>query len=356
MGRESVTIEAENVQSGTEAAALRADARSAGPSLKRWLLSISINDWIVLAYLLTLDVAIIMSDNAGAARDQAIFEMSTLLAFFVGIVVVLIRGGVLDHPLLTPFAFRLGHYGGIQLTYFFMRGFLPVVNPGSLDRELHDLGLRAFGVEPALFFERWVTPATTEWFAFFYYGYFFVLGLHVLPIIFLCRNARILSEFALGLLIVLSVGQSLYLVVPGYGPAAGLPQLFSVDLPSGVWWNLVNQIVATAGAQKDIFPSIHTAAPTFILLFSFHNRAHLPYRFTWPMVAFFVFNIIIATMFLRWHWLVDIVAGLALALFAYVASVHGTRWESRHRARHGLPAAWPEWPPRTPQRTRGSPA
>ncbi len=314
------------------------------PSIGSWLRCVSLNDWIVFSYLGILNVAIFASERSGPARDQAILQMAGLLIAFSTIVLVLIRGGFLRHPLLTPLAFRLSHYGGIQFTYFFMRGFLPIVNPGSLDLELHQIGMRLFGLEPALAMEPWISQATTEWFAFFYYGYFFVLGLHVIPILFLSRNERILSEFALGLLLVLTVGQSLYLVVPGYGPASGLPALFSHELPAGVWWNLVRQIVQSAGAQKDIFPSIHTAAPTFILLFSFHNRAYLPYRFTWPLVALFVFNIIIATMFLRWHWLVDIVAGLSLAFIAYVGGVLGSRWERRHRAEHGLPPAWPEWP------------
>lgn len=329
-------------------AASFADRAAAGPrSLRDWLLRVSLNDWIVLAYLGVLNVAVLSSDGNGAERDMAILQVAALFGVFAIVVVGLIRGGLLTHPVWSPLAFRLCHYGSIQLTYFFMRGFLPIVNPGTLDRELHELGMTLFGVEPALALEPWISSGTTEWFAFFYYGYFFVLGLHVVPIIFFSRHPRILSEFALGLLLVLSVGQSLYLVVPGYGPAS-LPALFERELPPGIWWNLVEQLVASAGAQKDIFPSIHTAAPTFILLFSFHNRAHLPYRFTWPLVGFYSFNIIVATMFLRWHWLVDIVAGLTLALVAYVGSVVGTRWETEHRRRHGLPPAWPEWSPASP--------
>jgi len=329
---------------GTASAPLGATTTSAAPrTVREWLARVSLNDWIVLAYLGLLNFGVLISNSTGPERDRAWLHVAMLLIVFSTVVLGLIRGGILTHPFFCPLAFRLSHYGCIQLTYFFMRGLLPIVNPGSLDRDLHEFGVRFFGVEPALALESWITSGTTEWFAFFYYGYFFVLGLHVIPIIFFSRHARILHEFALGLLLVLGVGQSLYLIVPGYGPSNGLPTLFTRELPAGVWWNLVEQLVATAGAQKDIFPSIHTAAPTFILLFSFRNRAHLPYRYTWPLAAFFSFNIIVATMFLRWHWLVDIVAGLALALFAYVGSVKGTRWEIEHRRRRGLPPAWPVW-------------
>jgi hypothetical protein len=342
-----MTVNPENVLQPT-GRALGTNAAAAPRNLREWLARVSLNDWIVLAYLGVLNLAVLVSSGFGPAHERVLLQVGGLLVVFSVVVLGLVRGGVLTHPILCPLAFRLSHYGCIQLTYFFMRGLLPLVNPGSLDRELHELDLTLFGIEPALALEPFISRGTTEWFAFFYYGYFFVLGLHVIPILFFSRHPRILSEFALGLLLVLGVGQSMYLVVPGYGPSSGLPALFQRELPSGVWWNLVQQLVASAGAQKDIFPSIHTAAPTFILLFSFHNRAYLPFRYTWPLVAFFVFNIIIATMFLRWHWLVDIVAGLVLALSAYLAGVAGTRWEMEHRKRRALPPAWPEWP-RAPQ-------
>ena len=197
-----------------EAAPASSSAGAPRAPIWGWLRRISLNDWIVLAYLAMLDVSVLTSQHHGAARDRAILEVSALLFCFFTVVVVLVRGEILTHPWLRPLAFRFCHYGGIQVTYFIMRGLLPVVNPGSLDLELHQLDLRWFGVEPALALQAWVSPATTEWFAFFYYSYFIVLGMHVLPIIFFGRDSRLLSEFALGLLLVLSVGQSLYLLVP----------------------------------------------------------------------------------------------------------------------------------------------
>jgi membrane-associated phospholipid phosphatase len=99
--------------------------------------------------------------------------------------------------------------------------------------------------------------------------------------------------------------------------------------------------VAEGGALKDIFPSLHTAAPTFIALYSFRNRALPPYRYTWPLVLFFAMNIIVATMFLRWHWIVDVVAGLVLAIASQVVGVVMTRFELDRRARYHLGSTWP---------------
>src|SRR5690606_21055932 len=117
--------------------AIPSPTASAPRTLREWLLRVSLNDWIVLAYLGVLNVAVLSSEGHGPARDRAILQVAALLLVFGTVVVGLIRGGVLTHPIMSPLAFRLCHYGSIQLTYFFMRGFLPIVNPGTLDRELH---------------------------------------------------------------------------------------------------------------------------------------------------------------------------------------------------------------------------
>jgi membrane-associated phospholipid phosphatase len=132
-------------------------------------------------------------------------------------------------------------------------------------------------------------------------------------------------------------------LVPGYGPYRAIAGEFQHALPSGMWLNVVMEAVAEGGAQKDIFPSLHTAAPTFIALYSFRHRALPPYRYTWPLVLFFAANIIVATMFLRWHWLVDVVAGLALAVTSQVLSVWVTEHELVRRARERLVPTWPEF-------------
>jgi membrane-associated phospholipid phosphatase len=93
----------------------------------------------------------------------------------------------------------------------------------------------------------------------------------------------------------------------------------------------------------DIFPSLHTGAPTMLALFSFRNRKDLPFRYTWPVVAFCAVNIIIATMFLRWHYLIDVVAGFSIAVGAVLLGRPVVRWELARRARENLGELWPEF-------------
>jgi membrane-associated phospholipid phosphatase len=312
------------------------------------LRSLAVQDYLVLAYTLLLNLSVAAAPP-GAIHDRCAIRVGALLVLLV-VTLITVRGRLLPGSNLPALVYRIGVYGVVQISYFFFRELLPLVNPRSVDAQLHALGLSLFGAEPALELDAWVNPTTTEWFAFFYFGYFFVLATHVLPILFLGRDKRLLSEFTFGLLFTFVLGHTLYTLVPGYGPYRAIAPEFHHALPNGLWLNVVMETVAEGGAQKDIFPSLHTAAPTFIALYSFRHRALPPYRYTWPLVLLFAANIIVATMFLRWHWVVDVVVGLALAMTSQMLSVKVTDFELARRAREALMPVWPAFASRAPNR------
>jgi hypothetical protein len=300
---------------------------------------LALHDWIVFLYLLGLNVA---AWRAPAHPDRAtsIEQVFGLLVVLLA-TLVLVRGGLIKGGFWAPLLYRVAIYGTVQLSYFLFGRFLPVVNPNTLDFELYSLDMLLFGVEPAVYMDRFVNAVTTEWFSFFYFSYFFILALHVIPVLFFVKHARLLGEFALGMLIVFCVGHTVYMLVPGYGPYRAIADTFQNPFPAGMWLDTVMATVAQGGAQKDIFPSLHTAAPTFIALYSFRHRDKLPFRYSWPFVAFFAVNIVIATMFLRWHWVIDVVAGLLLAATASWLSMRLTDRELSRREAHGLSPNWP---------------
>ncbi|HLV67042.1 MAG TPA: phosphatase PAP2 family protein [Polyangiaceae bacterium] len=298
-------------------------------------------DWLVIGYLAYATLGVLLAEPS-PARSAALLKMGALFAWSA-LGVALVRASWVPEGWLRAIVYRVSIYGPVQLSYFFFRDVLPVVNPGSLDRELQALDVALFGVEPALALDRFVTTATTEWFSYFYFGYFFVLALHVIPILFFSRSQRILGEFALGALIVACVGQSIYMLVPGFGPYKAMESEFQNAFPGGLWYGMVMRTVESAGALKDIFPSLHTAFPMFISLFSFYNRRRLPYKYSWPLVFIYSLNIVGATLFLRWHYLVDVVAGLVLAFSAATLSPILIERDRARRARRALEPLWPEY-------------
>ncbi|RYE92577.1 MAG: hypothetical protein EOO75_06365 [Myxococcales bacterium] len=307
--------------------ARRGGERVEGGFWTRWAREMAPADWVVLAYnVLLFGLAL-----QGSGPDWLTCVGRTALsAGLVTLVFVGYRSGSWGAGFWPGLAYRLALYGSLQLSYFTLRYLLPTATSARRDEQLYRLDVALFGVEPTVWLDRFVTPATTEWFAFFYFSYFLVLAAHVVPLLFFSRRGRLVAEFALGLLGVYCSSQAVYFLVPGYGPLHHLKDLYQHALPSGFWLDTVLRAVAAGGAFLDIFPSLHTGGPLFVALFSIRHRHLMPFRYTWPIALFFSLNIIVATLFLRWHYAVDVLAGIAAASgWLWLAA----RWTDHEEAR-----------------------
>lgn len=295
-------------------------------------------DWLMIAYLCALLVALVF--GKGPNRSVCMVRVGADLGIFLS-VLTLVRLPVLRlRGVVSPVLYRLTVTGTLLASFFQLREILPAVSPLAYDARIYAFDLSVFGVEPAAWLDRFVSPPTTEWFAFFYFLYFFLLTVHVLPMLFWQPDLKVLARFSLGVLLVFTAAHLLYMVVPGWGPYWYLRGTFHHELQGGTFWKLVREAVEAGGAQKDIFPSLHTAVPTLLAIFSFRHRKLSPFKYSWPVVTFVATQIIVATMFLRWHYLVDVVAGLALAVAGSVVGQTLADWENARRERMGVQAAW----------------
>jgi hypothetical protein len=321
-------------------AAARPQAASA--YARTLFMSVAAQDWLLIIYLGVLVLA--CYHGAGPYREAAIERLCVDVAcLLIGIVAY--RGQLL-RGWFAALVYRLGVFVGLFGSFLQLDLILPTANSSVVDGSIYAFDQRMFHVEPAVAWDRFVTAGTTEWFSFFYYSYFFILAAHVLPVMFVEKRREVIGEFALGILSLYAIAHMLYMVVPAYGPWVHLNGQFSHELHGSFWWPLVRKTVDAVGARKDVFPSLHTAGPTFLALFSWRHRKKNPFRYTWPVVAFFATQIIIATMFLRWHYLVDIVAGLTLAISVTFVTPKVLAWERDRRARYGLEPTWTmlPWP------------
>jgi hypothetical protein len=303
-----------------------------------WVRNWASQDWLTVAYLVAILAALCLGN--GPNRAACIVRVTADLGVLL-FVLMLVRGSVLrlSSP-LTSLLYRTAIIGAILSSFFQLREILPAVAPWSVDARIYALDMRVFGVEPSVYLDRYITPATTEWFAFFYFLYFLILSVHILPMVYWNRSTRLLGRFATGTVLMFTSAHLLYMLVPGYGPYWYLRDSFQHQLAGGPFWRLVRETVDAGGAQKDIFPSLHTAGPTFLAIFSYRHRRLFPFKYTWPVVTFLATQIIIATMFLRWHYLIDIVAGLTLATIASLLGQRIADWERAKRERLGLQPVW----------------
>ncbi len=321
-----------------------ADVRSLPQSrVLRALSSFAMQDWLVGAYLATLLAGVLL--GGGPRRPMAVMCVLADVVVYVTCMVIArsqAEKGAQKGAFGADVLYRFALIGAVVASFLQLQFILPAVSERIVDGSIYRFDMAVFGFEPSQAWDRYVTPARTEWFSFFYYSYFYVLAAYLLPMALFERRIRILSELSLGLLFVVCVGHCLYLVLPGRGPYAYLAPELQHTLSGGFWWPLVRSAVDSVdgSARTDIFPSLHTACPTFLTLFSFRNRAHRPFRYIWPITAFFTSQIILATMYLRWHYLLDVIAGVTLATIAFAVSRAVVPAEARARTIFGSGPVW----------------
>ena len=312
----------------------RSDARGAASALDPFTLA----DLILVGYLLAMSVLVwraVPGPTQAACARELFVHVAVLV---VGCLAA--RSGDLS-PRISAVVYRIVLAGVLVQNYLMLRDLLPVVRHDSVDASLLALDLRLFGVEPSLWLERFNRPPIVEWFAFFYFSYFWLALAYYLTVVWLSRAGRATEEFAIGTLLVFCIGQLGYVAVPGWGPVRFLADSFGSPVHGGFFWGLVTGAVHAGGALKDIFPSLHTAVPTWFTCFAVTQARRDP-RWRWPalVTGFFAVNIIVSTMLLRWHYAIDVCAGLALALTVGVLTPRIARAERAFRARAGLRRSW----------------
>lgn len=298
--------------------------------------NLAVQDVVALTFHAYLFLRISLAPDS----PDAIVARRLALALLVvtACLMILSRGEVIRSRRARALTYRIGLFVPMVLSYFELRVLLPGLQPVLMDHRLFAIDQWLLGTTPSVWMATWNTRPVVEWLSFFYYTHFFVLVLMLVPALFFGTGRR-LQELMAGGMLVIATGHFLYTLVPGAGPFATIA--FDQPLHGGFWWNQVEVTVATAGAQLDIFPSLHTAWPAYFTLHAFAHRDFPPFRVLWPILAFVAFNIIIATMFLRWHWFIDVALGLLLAFAArgFAVAVAG-REEARGTPYDGRQPVW----------------
>jgi membrane-associated phospholipid phosphatase len=198
------------------------------------------------------------------------------------------------------------------------------------DRDATLLGLdrRFFGETPSVVLQRFVTPGRSDVMSVFYFLHLVLPP--VLAVLLYRRRRDTFREFLLAVLLAGCLGSIGYVLVPATGPAVAFPRLFSVPLAGGIY-DPVTRILDVARAPRDVFPSLHVGLSTIVLWYGFRRS-----RATGLVLLPLVLGNWLSTVYLRYHYMVDVFAGWATAAAAVrVAGVLlrlETRWKSGRRA------------------------
>jgi membrane-associated phospholipid phosphatase len=185
---------------------------------------------------------------------------------------------------------------------------LPWVSAGEWDSLLIRLDLALLGTHPTVWLERLSHPVLTEVLTWAYASYYFLPAILAVTI-YRRGKTEDFDRAVFGLVLCFYLSYIGYFLVPAVGPRFTLAHLQTIDLP-GVF--LADTIRDTLNVlerfKQDAFPSGHTAIVLLVLFYAWRFVRGLFWIFL-PMVVALIFS----TVYLRYHYVVDVLAGILLA-------------------------------------------
>lgn len=263
------------------------------------------------AFLAILWVRLVMA--VGLMDPDALLYSGLLLVNAV--VIACCRRG--DTPLAWPV--RLWFYPVVMNVVFMnMKTSVLKVAPYKWDGMLADFDKGMFGALLSVRAQAVVTPVLTEVLSFCYLLFFPYLMISWFY--YAWRGTPLLKKLMVGLFTIYGLGFLGYSLVPAGGPHLAFPREFDVPL-AGWAVTRINALIVEKGSNGvDVFPSLHCAISCYLLFF---DRQHARWRHRIYLVP--CVGIWLATIYLRYHYFADLVAGFALAGFALWLA---NRWEN----------------------------
>jgi membrane-associated phospholipid phosphatase len=171
---------------------------------------------------------------------------------------------------------------------------------------------RLFGFQASVALQRFIGPALTGWMEFAYVYHIWNIPL-VACFLYLWRPRERFREMMCGVLVVSFFGLLGYLLVPAIGPMYTLRNQYTVPLnqPLDVF-NREVEFMNFARIRRDVFPSLHVGISFVVWLYAWRNSRRLGWILT-PLIL----SLWVSTVYLRYHYLVDCLAGLVLAPLCY---------------------------------------
>ncbi|MBN1914821.1 MAG: phosphatase PAP2 family protein [Parachlamydiales bacterium] len=225
----------------------------------------------------------------------------TLLAFIIlNVILILKKEGNLS------WRFRLSFYPLTMNTLFVLLGnIVPIIHPQKEDLFLQKIDSWLIGGNLSLKIESFIHPLVTE---IMTVGYsFFWLYILITFFHYLFSKLEVAKKFYIGLFTIYSIGLICYTYVPAIGPYVAMSEQFSVPLEGYFLTKWLHFIVPIGTNGCDVFPSLHCAVSSYILFF---DRVYTPRRYRWCLPICIL--IWISTIYLRYHYFIDLLVGFAL--------------------------------------------
>jgi len=190
---------------------------------------------------------------------------------------------------------------------------IPLLNPNDMDKVLISLDRIFFlGNHPTILLEKITIPMLSETLQLTYASFYF-LPFTLCLLLYLKRSFALFHVGASTILMGFYLSYLGYYITPAIGPRFTLDPLQSFPLTGLFLFDLIRELLAgVEGMMRDCCPSGHaTVSLLTVMLARRYARGFFPIACIW---AFFI---TVSTVYLRYHYVTDIIVGLALGYAIY---------------------------------------
>jgi membrane-associated phospholipid phosphatase len=189
------------------------------------------------------------------------------------------------------------------------------------DQLMMRIDVALFGGHASVWLQAIVSAPMTLYMELVYYVGYYVYPAVIGVFLYLFRPRAAFREIVLAFLATAFIGYTLYILVPVAGPRFELSHLYETTFVPK-WY--LQQMQEHNRFDYDCFPSLHTAIPLVVLVMAFRHCRWLGY-----VLLPFVLSTVLSTLYLQMHYLIDVVAGIALGPITVGIGLHGDRCWSR---------------------------
>ena len=222
------------------------------------------------------------------------------------------------------------------LIYTNLHDTIGFVNPHDVHHALAALDETLFGVQPCVWAQRFITPARTEVMELFYMSFLWIAP-STSVILLARRRWREFRAVTMAVLVCFYMGYFLYVVFPAAPPRLVFVYDFTRSLEGypRIFSNLSARAFTLLPVDsRAAFPSLHAAVSLVALV---HAWRHLRAWF-WVLLPF-TLGLWASTIYLRHHYVVDLLAGWALAPVAVAVAPRLDAWWTRRQIALGYAPA-----------------
>ncbi len=191
----------------------------------------------------------------------------------------------------------------------------------DVDPLLIKIDFSIFGVHPTIWMQQWIVPWFTDLMSLAYVSYYFIPVIFVLVLYLKNRGPGLFES-----VFILTFGYYIsfigYILFPAVGPRYAMDHLYSVPLEGSLVTDLVRDVLnAIEHNKRDCMPSGHTQIVLMVLFLAYRYERNL-FTIFLPIIC----ALILSTVYLRYHYVIDLFAGVALAIGCVIVGDRLYRW------------------------------